>query len=411
MIQKFHAVNYKGLRLKPLELGRVNLFVGPNNCGKSNLFSAMSFLLDLFGRPEEARGSLEAALRRRSRGPLVSREVEGDGQVVLDWDSSPHWQYRMTIDGKGSGGAQIVGESVHSFLGPNQYAEVSQDERGRFRWFGEDPGYGGLQNELQGAIGSRDSSMLQIPLKAVAGPNSSESGPGWSELQYVLSDGSNLVESFARRSVYLRLATTVPDDVVSPQLASSVSHLDDRGLNLVNLLHALLRKEDIRTRLCTELLPLIPGLEEIGTLDAGGYRFGRLRISGAWRNLSELSDGTITALLLAVLLFGQPQQDTLLLDEPELNLHPAWARTIGTWVLRQQSWSQVLLSTHSPEVLDAFTEHVLRGEARLFVFQRGDAGYEVERCPPERLEPLLSEGWTLGDLYRVGEPKLGGWPW
>ena len=27
------------------------------------------------------------------------------------------------------------------------------------------------------------------------------------------------------------------------------------------------------------------------------------------------------------------------------------------------------------------------------------------------LEELISKGWELGDLYKVGSPTLAGWPW
>jgi hypothetical protein len=28
-----------------------------------------------------------------------------------------------------------------------------------------------------------------------------------------------------------------------------------------------------------------------------------------------------------------------------------------------------------------------------------------------KLADKLEEGWKLGDLYRVGDPLIGGWPW
>jgi len=30
---------------------------------------------------------------------------------------------------------------------------------------------------------------------------------------------------------------------------------------------------------------------------------------------------------------------------------------------------------------------------------------------PELLKDKLDEGWQLGDLYRVGDARIGGWPW
>ena len=47
MLTTFHATNYKGLQFEELSLGKLNLYVGPNNCGKSNLFSAMSLVWEM----------------------------------------------------------------------------------------------------------------------------------------------------------------------------------------------------------------------------------------------------------------------------------------------------------------------------------------------------------------------------
>ena len=99
----------------------------------------------------------------------------------------------------------------------------------------------------------------------------------------------------------------------------------------------------------------------------------------------------------------------LSIDEPELNMHPAWLKVIGSWFQRFTSADQLFVSTHSPELLDAFTEGFKSGDVALFVFGLGEK--EMRRLDPAELEDFFKKGWELGDLYRVGEPKLGGWPW
>jgi len=37
--------------------------------------------------------------------------------------------------------------------------------------------------------------------------------------------------------------------------------------------------------------------------------------------------------------------------------------------------------------------------------------FSVSPLSKEMLEDRLHEGWQLGDLYRVGDPSVGGWPW
>jgi len=83
-------------------------------------------------------------------------------------------------------------------------------------------------------------------------------------------------------------------------------------------------------------------------------------------------------------------------------------RILGKWLVECRSADQILISTHSPDLLDAFTEAFRAGAASLLVF---DQPGRVRRAAPAELDSFFKEGWELGDLYRVGEPKLGGWPW
>ena len=122
-----------------------------------------------------------------------------------------------------------------------------------------------------------------------------------------------------------------------------------------------------------------------------------------------MSDGTLKALWLALLLFSPDRGSLLSIDEPELNLHPAWLRVIGGWLQRFSSAEQLFVSTHSPDLLDSFTEGFKNGAVELFVFGKGEA--PLHQIEPAALDGFFQEGWELGDLYRVGEPKLGGWPW
>ena len=98
----------------------------------------------------------------------------------------------------------------------------------------------------------------------------------------------------------------------------------------------------------------------------------------------------------------------LAIDEPELNLHAAWQKCVARWIQVSNNFKQCFISTHSPDFLDKFTEGFRQGGIGVYVF--GGEDKKVKKVMYSDVESEL-EGWQLGDLYRSGEPLLGGWPW
>ena len=129
----------------------------------------------------------------------------------------------------------------------------------------------------------------------------------------------------------------------------------------------------------------------------------RHRGSDAYFNASSLSDGTLRFIALATLLL-QPEAlrpSVILLDEPELGLHP-YAITLLASLLKQASMSsQVIVATQSPILLDHFEpEDVL-------VADRVDGATKLRRLDGDWLKSWL-EDYSLGQLWEKNE--FGGRP-
>lgn len=125
--------------------------------------------------------------------------------------------------------------------------------------------------------------------------------------------------------------------------------------------------------------------------------------SDAYFDASALSDGTLRFIALAT-LFLQPtsyQPSVILVDEPELGLHP-YAITLLASLIKQASVNiQVIISTQSPFLLDHFQpEDVL-------VADRVEGGTQMTRLDPAKLETWLQD-YSLGQLWEKNE--LGGRP-
>ena len=119
-------------------------------------------------------------------------------------------------------------------------------------------------------------------------------------------------------------------------------------------------------------------------------------------NASQLSDGTLRFICLTTLLL-QPhelQPATIIVDEPELGLHP-YAITIFAEMVRQLSdEKQIIISTQSVDLLNEFdVEDVI-------VVDRSENGSEFRRLTEEELEVWLEQDYALGDLWKKN--LLGG---
>lgn len=129
----------------------------------------------------------------------------------------------------------------------------------------------------------------------------------------------------------------------------------------------------------------------------------RHRNSEAYFDASSLSDGSLRFIALAT-LFLQPEAyrpSVILVDEPELGLHPYAITMLASLVKQASVKTQVILSTQSPLLLDHFEpEDVL-------VADLVDGGTQFKRLDSAKLANWL-ENYSLGQLWEKNE--FGGRP-
>jgi predicted ATPase len=129
----------------------------------------------------------------------------------------------------------------------------------------------------------------------------------------------------------------------------------------------------------------------------------RHRGSDQYFDTSSLSDGTLRFIVLAT-LFLQPEQfrpSVILVDEPELGLHPYAIEMLAALVRQASVTTQVIMSTQSSLLLDHFEpEDVL-------VADRVDGGTQLTRLDSTQLAKWL-EDYSLGQLWEKNE--IGGRP-
>ncbi len=113
------------------------------------------------------------------------------------------------------------------------------------------------------------------------------------------------------------------------------------------------------------------------------------------RGPRQLSDGTLRFICLATLLLqpAELQPDTILIDEPELGLHPFALSVIAELFKQVSAERQLIISTQSADLVNEFQPE------DVVVVSRKEGASVFERLEPEPLKEWL-EDYALGELWK-----------
>jgi predicted ATPase len=157
---------------------------------------------------------------------------------------------------------------------------------------------------------------------------------------------------------FYNLNPRVIRDLQKPQDGSALKPL---GENTASVLAAMERYAPGDKRLVEEYLqgvvPSVHGVkrEGIGHMETLEFRQDASGANLPWRfNANSMSDGTLRALGILIALFqgGTDRPKLIGIEEPEVALHPAAAGVIRDAIGRASERSQVLVTSHSPELLN-----------------------------------------------------------
>ena len=184
--------------------------------------------------------------------------------------------------------------------------------------------------------------------------------------------------------------------------------LNENGDNLGTVLHEILTRHDYResaNELQDFLAVAYPHSEGVSAETAYGGE-PRLLVRVPEKGLLlpteiwELSDGMLRFLLLCVALLNPVPPGLVAIDEPELGLHPKLLPVIADMIRSASERTQVLITTHSPELLNCFNLNDVA------VLTRVDGKAQWHRPGSRKsLHCMLDTqlGGTLGELHASGE--------
>ena len=191
----------------------------------------------------------------------------------------------------------------------------------------------------------------------------------------------------------------------SPKADEPSTFLTERGENLPLVLSKL--RGARRQTFVSSLQQLYDGIEDF-QVEVGGGRAELFVVErGAGERYipaSRLSDGTLRYMALAAILLDPEPPPLVVIEEPELGLHPDVILGIGRMLIEASRRMQLVVTTHSHALVDALDDC----PSSVIVCEKYDGESIFERLEPKYLTEWLKE-YSLGNLWSAGD--LGGNRW
>ena len=177
-----------------------------------------------------------------------------------------------------------------------------------------------------------------------------------------------------------------------------------------NLAAVLLRleREDIKRYelICQHISRILPVFDRFQIEESYGKVLLRWKAKWTDKTFSAhlTSDGSLRFFALVTLLNLPPEMlpDVILLDEPELGLHPSAVALVGGMIKSLAEERQVFVATQSPLLVDEFDLD------EIFVLELQDGRTEFSKLSPDDYQVWLDDNFTSGELWQKN--LLGGRP-
>ena len=382
-----------------IELGPLNVLIGPNASGKSNLIETISLLKSL---PID----LQEPLRRGGGASEWMWKGEGaQGGASLD----------VAVGGTVGNYLLGVGPIRHYLrFAPTGYApmvmlleefiedgELLGQQPGGSEFYsynlGGKPSFGGQQLSLPIAPSEQNTEAEKIdPGQSILAQRRDPGGYpqitllAWSYMLIKMYRKWNLSRSSVPR---LPQRSDEPGDFLledARNLGMVLNHLENQTGNPLNRIEQFMRE-------CH------PGVQRISTkVDSGTVQvFIHEKGFASPVPAIRISDGMLRYLCLLTVLLHPNPPPLICIEEPEIGLHPDVIHIVGQVLKDAATRTQLIVTTHS----DLLVSELSDTPESVIICERDAGGTHMHRLDPDKLKDWLTE-YSLGHIWLSGE--LGG---
>lgn len=380
MLEKLTVRGFKSIAsLEEMELKSINILIGGNGAGKSNLIEFFKVLRAMMGMRLAEFGQRKPSLSKflENKGGIGNFLFGGSQQTKefaaeLKFNSGKNG-YRFNVSLTADGGYSLSDEEYY-YDGYHRPGYWHSESSAEFR---------------------KESTLPELYARA-------KSENRTTRYQYIY-------EAIDSWQIYQFHDTSQFAGARLPGLTIDSDAFCFDGSNLAAFLHALKSgwmlgvEPEVATESYSQIVDMVrlaaPYFEDF-VLEP--YKEGdEEKIKLQWKQQDmlmkfqphHLSDGTLRFICLATVLLQPKPPQLIIIDEPELGLHPEALEALAELIRRCSSRTQFILATQSPSFADFFEPE------EIVTVSRVDGASRFERQSREKLGPWL-ESYSIGQLWR-----------
>ncbi len=390
-ISKLKVQGYRSLKDIDWEPDDLNILIGPNGSGKSNLLRILELV------------------SIASKGQLGKHIQKAGGMGALLWDGVTDG-IKFNLETSPVGGkTNLKDDSLNYEMGlrrlgkANAYQvnyELLANYR-RVRTGEHSEPFKLLERDARSAVFfDNDQHRLVAPEESLLEEES------FLSLSTILTPNRDIppFQAYLKEwSIYRDLHVNSDAPIRQPAITRLEKRVERDGQNLISVLHTLYTsdrgfKDDINSAMSAAFG------EDFDELVFPPASDQRTQLRVRWKTLkyeqsaADLSDGTLRFLFLLTALASPDPAPLIAIDEPETGLHPSMLRLVAEYAEDAAKRTQVILTTHSPQFLDAF-----KGFSPKITVTKWSEGQTFLKSLEEDLLADWLKEYSLGSLHLSGE--------
>ncbi len=366
------ARHYRSLRDVKVEMDRLNLFIGANAAGKSNLLDALRFL-------HEGASDRDFAGAVHGRGGILNLAWKGEAaeeaELIVEFENGDD-QFEWTVRLIREGYEFHIEEKVCRLLpgSPPTEQPLLEARKGGGWWW-------------SGAEGRRVDLKQAPKMCALVAAAADASFPAREVAEFVRRWGFYDPNPFLLRRDWA---------------GTDFRRFDPYGRNLGETLHGLYLNVPETFRNIVEATKDVLGLPtDIEPRESDDRFYFVQREPGLQFPVNQMgvSSGTLRMLALMTALFSEPEANLIGIEEPENYVHPTAVASFVDYVRQFKKRIQFVVTTHSPLLLD-----YLDDPSAVRVIRRrrdGSTGVAEQADNVSIREALRESGFGLGAFYET----------